>query len=130
MPPGRILFYHRGRTDKNKWKKVKDLIIDNHQLNICAPFWHLICILFSLLIPYQLFIVFMHKSVACAGFILAGADIFFRGCRKIIRGGQTRARRARKNCLPPLFFFCPPGRIQFCPCGRTDKRGGGKPYYT
>ena len=24
------------------------------------------------------------------------------------------------------FFFCPPGRIRFCPRGRTDKRRGRK----
>ena len=51
----------------------------------------------------------------------------FKGGQKKIQGGQTHARRARKNFLPPLFFFCPPGRIQFCPpWGRTDKRWGQK----
>ena len=72
----------------------------------------------------------------------------FEGGQKKNQGGQTRARRARKNCLPPLFsflpprqnsflppgriHFCPPCRIRFCPRGRTDKRGGGGriPYYT
>jgi hypothetical protein len=63
--------------------------------------------------------------VACAGFILAVAENFFRGGRKKIRRG-----RIRKKILPPLFLFLPPGRIRFCPWGRTNKRGGRKTLYT
>jgi len=66
--------------------------------------------------------------VACAGFILSGAEIHLRGGRKKMRGG----RLAKKISAPPAEFdsappgrihFCPPCRIRFCPRGRTDKRG-------
>ena len=51
-------------------------------------------------------IIFDLVSVVCARFILAGAEKKFMESRKKIRG------------------------IKFCPWGRTDKRGGRKPYYT
>ena len=49
--------------------------------------------------------------------------IYFSRGRKRFQGGQN-------NFSAPPVFFCPPGRIQFCPWGRTDKRRGRKPYYT
>ena len=72
--------------------------------------------------------------MACAGFILAGAEIQLRGGRKKIRGGRLAPEGREKFFCPPCFLFCPAGRIRFCPPGRirfgprgrTDKRGGGQ----
>ena len=71
----------------------------------------------------SLYISPLLSSVACAGFILAGAENIFRGGRIVPEGRE-------KFLCPPCFYFCPPGRIRFCPWGRTDKRGGRKPLYT
>ena len=60
----------------------------------------------------------MHP-VACAGFILAGAENLF-------RGGQNRARSARKNFLPPpVFVSAPPAEFDSAP-GAEHTRGGQK----
>ena len=56
-------------------------------------------------------------AVACAEFILAGAE-------KNQGGAESRPKGAKKIAAPPVFYSAPPGRIRFCPWGRTDKRGG------
>ena len=70
---------------------------------------------------YHISITEFH-SVACAGFILAGAENIFRGGRIAPEG------RKKIFCLPCFNFCHPPGRIRFCPWGRTDKRGGRKTF--
>ena len=50
----------------------------------------------------------MSDTVACARFILAGADNFFRGGRKEIRGG----RLAPEDSAPPAEFNSAPGAEQ------------------
>ena len=61
-------------------------------------------------------------AVACAGFILAGAEKKFRRGRKKIRGG----RLAKKNSAPPVFFSAPPAEFNSAPGAEQTKGGGQK----
>ena len=63
--------------------------------------------------------------------------IYFSRGRKFIlgraekkSGGAESPEGREKVFCPPCFCFCPPGRIRFCPWGRTYKRGGRKPLYS
>ena len=55
---------------------------------------------------------FCFKSVACAGFILAGAENYFRGGRKKSGGAESRPKGAKKNSAPPAEFDSAPGAEQ------------------
>ena len=60
------------------------------------------------------------QPVACAGFILAGAENFFRGGRKKIRGGRIAPEESE-------IFFCPPPRQNsILPLGQNKQEGGGR----
>ena len=52
--------------------------------------------------------------------------IYFSRGRNTFEGGQTRARRARKNFLPPLFSFLPPRQNSILPPGQDWQEGGQK----
>ena len=65
----------------------------------------------------------MYITVACAGFILAGAEKIFRGGRKNNRGGRLAHEGREKIFCPPCFFLPPPAEFNSAP-GAEQTRGG------
>ena len=73
-------------------------------------------------------------TVACAEFILAGAEIFFRVGRKKNEGGADSRPKVAKNCsAPPIFFSAPPAEFDSAPPaefnsgpGAEQTRGGAE----
>ena len=60
--------------------------------------------------------------VACAGFILAWAENFFRGGQKKIRGGRIAPEGSKIFFCPPLFVSAPPAEFDSAP-GAEQTRG-------
>ena len=63
--------------------------------------------------------------MACAGFILAGAEKKFRGGRKKIRGGRIAAEGREKIFCPPVFVSAPPAEFDSAN-GAEQTRGGAE----
>ena len=72
--------------------------------------------------------VVRERPVACAGFILAGAEKKFRGGRKKIRGGRIAPEGREKFFCPPCFCFCPPQQNSILPRGQNRQEGGQKTF--
>ena len=51
--------------------------------------------------------------MACAGFILAGAEIH-------LRGGRLAPEGREKNFCPPVFFSAPPAEFNYAPPAEFD----------
>ena len=63
--------------------------------------------------------------MACAGFILAGAENFFRGGRKKSGGAESHPKGAKKFSAPPVFVSAPPAEFDSAP-GAEQTRGGAE----
>ena len=70
-----------------------------------------------------------YQPVACAGFILAGAEKIFRGGRKKNQGGQTQFScppRQNQFCPPRQNLILPPRQNSILPLGQNRQEGGQK----
>ena len=63
--------------------------------------------------------------MACAGFILAGAENIFRGGIKKSGGAESRPRGAKNFSAPPVFYSAPPAEFHSAP-GAEPTRGGAE----
>ena len=68
--------------------------------------------------------------MACAGFILAGAEKKFRGAEKKSGGAESRPKGAKNFSAPPVFVSAPPAEFDSAPGAEQTRGGGRKPSYT